>query len=67
MSQTLTVNETISKIQNLIDTRKGDPGRLSYILDFVKSNKPLYKSDLQYLEKKLNSTIDAIVPEEKKI
>ena len=66
MSLTLTINETVSKIENLIETGNGDPGRLNYIMDFIKNNKPLYKSDLQYLEKKLNSKISAIVSEEKK-
>lgn len=63
MSQTLTVNETISRIQELMDNGKGDAGRLNFILEFIKNNKPLYKSDHQYLEKKLQAQISAIIPD----
>ena len=49
----------------MIENGEGDTGRLNYILGSVKNNKPLYKSDHLYLEKKFNSQIIAIVPEEK--
>lgn len=50
--QPLTLNQTISKVQTLIDSGNGDVGRLCHIMEFLKSNKPLYRSDQAYLEKK---------------
>ena len=46
-------NETLSKIQALIDSDNGDPGRLQHIYDMLSQNKPLYHSDQLYLENKL--------------
>ncbi|MFQ5496883.1 MAG: hypothetical protein ACE5DU_03255, partial [Nitrosopumilus sp.] len=51
------VNESgdLPKIQQLIDAGKGDPGRLQHIYDMLANNKPLYHSDVAYLESKLDS------------
>ena len=53
--QQLSLSETISEVERLIESGKGDPGRLYHILEFLKNNKPLYHSDQLYLENKLNS------------
>ena len=55
MSQ-LTLSQTIENVQSLIDSGNGDPGRLYHILECLKSNRPLYHSDQNYLEKKLESS-----------
>jgi len=52
----LTLAQTIEKVDHLMDTGNGDPGRLYHILEFLKNNKPLYHSDQIYLENKLNSS-----------
>ena len=46
-------NKLLSKIQTLIDSGNGDPGRLQHIYDMLLQNKPLYHSDQTYLENKL--------------
>lgn len=51
----LTLSQTIEKVEQMIDTAKGDPGRLYHILESLKNNKTLYHSDQVYLESKLNS------------
>ena len=53
----ITVTSTLEKIQELIDSNSGDTGRLNHIIDFINNEKPLYKTDKIYLEKKLNSKI----------
>jgi len=40
-----------SEIQTLIDSRRGDPGRLQSIQDYLRRGKQLYNSDKIYLEK----------------
>ena len=55
MSQ-LTLSQTIENVQSLIDSGKGDPGRLYHILECLKNNRPLYHSDQNYLEQKLESS-----------
>ena len=52
----LSLSQTISKIDALIDNGNGDAGRLYYIMEFLKNNKPLYRSDKIYLENKLESS-----------
>jgi len=52
----ITLTQTITKVEDLIDTGKGDSGRLNHILEFLKNNRPLYQSDQIYLENILNST-----------
>ncbi|QDI88210.1 hypothetical protein Nisw_01015 [Candidatus Nitrosopumilus sp. SW] len=57
MSQ-LTLSQTIENVQALIDSGNGDSGRLYYILECLKNNRHLYRSDQNYLEKKLESPIN---------
>jgi hypothetical protein len=52
----LSLNQTISKVDALINSGNGDAGRLYHILEFLKSNRPLYHSDRVYLENKLQSS-----------
>lgn len=49
--------ELIKQIQELLDSGKGDAGRLTYILDTVKSGKNLYLSDQKYIENLLQTTL----------
>jgi len=49
----ITKTQIINKIQELIDTNNGDVGRLYHILEFLKQDKSLYRSDQKYLENKL--------------
>ena len=46
-------NNILPKVQELIDSGSGDPGRLQHIYDMLSKNKPLYHSDQLYLESKL--------------
>jgi len=46
-------NSLLPKIQYLIESGNGDPGRLQHIYDMLQNHKPLYRSDEQYLESKL--------------
>ena len=48
-------NEALSKIQALINSGNGDPGRLQHICDMLSQNKSLYHSDQVYLDDKLGS------------
>ena len=52
----ITLEETIKEIKKLIESNSGDTGRLQHIIDFLNKEKPLYKTDKIYLEKKINST-----------
>ena len=52
--QYITQTQIIKKIVSIIDANDGDVGRLSYILEFLKQDKPLYHSDHMYLENKFN-------------
>ena len=52
----VTLTQTITKVEGLIDTGKGDSGRFNHILEFLKNNRPIYQSDQIYLENILNST-----------
>ena len=58
--QQFTNTQIIEKIQYFIDTNQGDVGRLYHILEFFKQNKPLYQSDKNYLQSKLNVEIEII-------
>ncbi|HXW03456.1 MAG TPA: chromosome segregation protein SMC, partial [Nitrosarchaeum sp.] len=58
--QQFTNPQIIEKIQYFIDTNKGDVGRLYHILEHFKQNKPLYQSDKNYLESKLNVSFEII-------
>ena len=59
----MTITSTLDKIQELIDSNSGDTGRLNHIIDFINNEKPLYKTDKIYLEKKLNSKV--VIPAKK--
>ena len=50
-------NETIVRVEKLIESGDGDLGRLYHILEFLKNNRELYHSDQKYLESKLNSHV----------
>lgn len=51
-----------AKIISIIDNKKGDLDRLNEMLERVKSDKPLYNSDIKYIEK-LSPTTEPIVEE----
>ena len=50
-------DNTPQQIKTLIDTGKGDPGRLEHIIDMLKKEKTFYQSDKQYLENNFGITI----------
>ncbi len=56
----LSLSQTIAKVNSLIDAGNGDVGRLYHILEFLKNNKSLYRSDATYLENKLNSSFSVV-------
>ena len=51
----LPVGKTLELINNLIETKQGDPGRLKYIFESLQKGKPLFKTDQKYLEKKIHA------------
>ena len=51
----LPLSETIQRVEQMIDSGDGDPGRLYHILESLRNNKTLYHSDQVYLEHKLNA------------
>ena len=53
----ISVIQTLDRIKQLIENEQGDPGRLRYIYEFIRKGKSLYRSDRQYLEKKINAEI----------
>src|SRR5690242_7399748 len=52
--------ETIKKVQELIDAKKGDAERLQNILTSLQNNQPLESSDQQYID-----SLSLIEPETK--
>ncbi|MDG7050733.1 MAG: hypothetical protein JRZ94_05985, partial [Nitrososphaerota archaeon] len=48
----LTLAETRAFVEKLLLTGNGDPGRLTYILNLLKQNRPLYNSDQKYIDAK---------------
>ena len=54
---TISVVQTLDRIKQLIENEQGDPGRLRYIYEFIQKGKSLYRSDRQYLEKKIHAEI----------
>lgn len=46
-------NDKIKNVKRLIALKFGDPGRLRFILQSLQKNKPLYHSDENYLESKI--------------
>ena len=47
----------LSDVQRLIDSGVGDTMRLKHIYDTISNNKTFYKSDQNYLEKKINENL----------
>ena len=60
----LTLSQTITQVEFLINTGAGDPGRLFHILEFLKRGKPLFNSDQIYLEGKLQAKFSTEEEEE---
>lgn len=55
----VTINEElIEHVMYLIDARKGDGGRLNYILSMLQDGRPLYISDRKYLESLISMYIE---------
>ena len=63
MMQELTLPQTITQIQELIDNGQGDAGRLNHILESLQKNKKLYNSDENYLTEKLQAKFTRYAPE----
>ncbi|MDE1764340.1 MAG: hypothetical protein KGH88_08885 [Thaumarchaeota archaeon] len=53
-----TSDELIEHVLYLIDTKKGDNGRLNYILSMLQDGRPLYISDRKYLESLISTYIE---------
>lgn len=51
--------ELIEHILYLIDIRKGDSGRLNYILGMLQEGRPLYVSDRKYLDSLISKYIES--------
>lgn len=47
--------EKMAIVEDLIKSGNGDTGRLTFILECLKNQKPLFKSDKMYLENKISS------------
>lgn len=54
---TVSTVQTLDRIKMLIENEQGDRGRLRYIYEFIQRGKSLYRSDQQYIEKKINASI----------
>lgn len=65
----LSTEDTVTFLEDLIAQNKGDVGRLRHILNSIKNNKVLAKSDKQYLEEKVEQeyTADETQPPEQSI
>jgi hypothetical protein len=50
-------DELIEYVIHLIDSKKGDLGRLNYILTMLQEGRPLYTSDKNYLESLISTYI----------
>lgn len=53
-------SDLIKSVQDLIDSGRGDEGRNRFILSRLQQGKPLYRSDQQYIEKLLATTIKRV-------
>ncbi|MDE1766659.1 MAG: hypothetical protein KGI27_10375 [Thaumarchaeota archaeon] len=53
-----TSDELIEHVLYLIDAKKGDNGRLNYILSMLQDGRPLYISDRKYLESLISTYIE---------
>jgi hypothetical protein len=51
-------DELIEHVLRLIDAKKGDNGRLTYILGMLQDDRPLYVSDRKYLESLISTYIE---------
>jgi hypothetical protein len=54
----MTSEELIEHVLRLIDAKKGDNGRLTYILGMLQDGRPLYLSDRKYLESLISMYIE---------
>lgn len=50
--------DLIEHVLYLIDAKKGDGGRLNYILSMLQDNRPLYISDRKYLESLISTYVE---------
>lgn len=50
--------ELIEHVLHLMETKKGDLGRLNYILSMLQDGRPLYISDRKYLESLISTYIE---------
>lgn len=51
-------DELIEHVLHLIDAKKGDNGRLNYILSMLQEDRPLYISDRKYLESLISMYVE---------
>ncbi|MGI0086848.1 MAG: hypothetical protein ACREBI_02660 [Nitrosotalea sp.] len=51
-------DELIEHVLHLIDAKKGDNGRLTYILSMLQEDRPLYISDRKYVESLISMYIE---------
>ena len=58
----ISVEKTLDLIQNLIETKQGDPGRLRYIFESLQKGRPLFNSDRVYLERKIHAKTEILPP-----
>ena len=52
-------DELVDYVIYLIDSKKGDLGRLNYILSSLQDGKPLYNSDKRYLDSLISTYIES--------
>jgi hypothetical protein len=52
-------NDLIRSVVYLIESKKGDVGRLNYILNTLHDKKPLFASDKKYLDSLISTYIDS--------
>lgn len=52
-------SDLIRSVLYLIESKKGDPGRLNYILNTLQDKKPLFASDERYLDTLISTSIDS--------
>jgi len=52
-------DDLIKSVHYLIESRKGDVGRLNYILNALQDRKPLFSSDKKYLDVLISTYIDS--------
>jgi len=50
-------SEAIIRIKKLIDSKSGDEGRLRYIAETLQKGKPLFRSDQNYLNRKMAAEV----------